>query len=104
MPRRFDAAAPDFERQFVDLLSEKREAQADVRDAVADILADVRARGDAALLAYTERFDRLCLTADRLRVGAEEVAAARAAVISRWSARGSSTRRAVPGQPVTTHP
>ena len=79
MPRRFDAAAPDFERQFVDLLSEKREAQADVRDAVAAILADVRARGDAALLAYTERFDRLSLTADRLRVGAEEVAAARAA-------------------------
>jgi histidinol dehydrogenase len=79
MPRRLDAAAPDFEARFVDLLAEKREAQADVRDAVASILADVRARGDAALLDYTERFDRLPLTADRLRLTRDEVAAARAA-------------------------
>ena len=79
MPRRLDAAAPDFEARFVDLLAEKREAQADVRDAVASILADVRARGDAALLDYTERFDRVPLTADRLRLTRDEVAAARAA-------------------------
>ena len=44
------------------------------------ILAAVRARGDAALIDYTARFDRLTLTADRLRVSADEIDAAVAAV------------------------
>jgi len=78
MPRRLDAAAPGFDAGFRDLLSEKREAQADVRDTVVAIIGEIRARGDAALLDYTARFDRLDLTADRLRLGADEIAAARA--------------------------
>jgi histidinol dehydrogenase len=79
MPRRLDAAAPGFETRFVELLAEKREAQSDVRDAVAVILADVQARGDAALIEYTGRFDRMTLTADRLRLTPDEIASARAA-------------------------
>src|SRR5205085_12087815 len=46
--------------------------------AVAAIVADVAAEGDAALLRYTERFDRLTLTHERLRVSPEEIAAAKA--------------------------
>jgi len=40
---------------------------------VADIIADVRARGDAAVLELTETFDRLPLTADALRFSAEDI-------------------------------
>ena len=40
------------------------------------IVADVRKRGDAALLAYTQRFDRHDTDAGRLRVSADEIAAA----------------------------
>ena len=77
MPRRLDVRSDDFEARFGDLLSEKRESQTDVQDTVAGIISDVRARGDAALLEFTERFDRIALTADTLRLTADEIAAAR---------------------------
>ena len=50
------------------MLAAKRETQEDVEIAVAAILDDVRARGDAALLEYTARFDRVTLTAETMRV------------------------------------
>ena len=77
MTFRLDRRSPDFESGFALLLSAKRETQADVEQVVADILADVSARGDAAVLDYTTRFDRLTLTADRLRIGAAEIKRAR---------------------------
>ena len=86
MPLRLDAADPGFEAQFARLLGLKRETAADVNAEVAAILADVRARGDAAVLDYTERFDRVRLTAPELRVTAAEVDAAVAAVDARTQA------------------
>jgi histidinol dehydrogenase len=74
-----DAKASDFEAKFVALLSAKREAAADVDDAVAAILANVRARGDEALIDYTSRFDRFDVAARGLRVNAAEIDAAVAA-------------------------
>jgi hypothetical protein len=56
---------PSFETRFAALLSMKREDAPDVDAAVAAIIADVRARGDAALIELTERFDRLTLTPRR---------------------------------------
>ncbi|MBQ7820754.1 MAG: histidinol dehydrogenase [Clostridia bacterium] len=50
----------------------------DVSGTVADIIADVRVRGDKALFDYAERFDRAKL--DSLEVTAEEIEAARAEV------------------------
>ena len=50
----------------------------DVAGIVADIIANVRARGDAALYEYCEKFDKAKL--DTLQVSAEEIAEARAAV------------------------
>ncbi|MYK31798.1 MAG: histidinol dehydrogenase, partial [Boseongicola sp. SB0670_bin_30] len=44
---------PDFESRFRALLSLKREDAPDVNQAVAGIIADVRARGDAALADLT---------------------------------------------------
>ena len=68
MPLRLDSKAADFEAQFTALLNSKREAAADVDAAVAAIIAEVRARGDAALIDFTRRFDRLDLTAEGLRI------------------------------------
>ncbi len=76
MPLRLDAAAAGFEEDFAALLSSKREAAADVDAIVAGIIADVRKRGDAALLDYTQRFDRLHLTAEQLRIPQSQLDAA----------------------------
>ena len=59
---------PGLRAAFAALLAQARETTERVDQAVAAIIADVRARGDAALLDYTARFDRLTLTADRLRI------------------------------------
>ena len=78
MPHRLDTGSADFEARFRALLADKRESAADVQDAVARILADVRERGDAAVLDYTARFDRVTLTPDTMRIPADDIAAARA--------------------------
>lgn len=76
MPVFLNAADPDFETRFSALLSAKREDSPDVDATVAQIIADVRARGDAALIDLTEKFDRLTLTPDRLAITPDEVDAA----------------------------
>ena len=75
MPQFLDATTPDFEAQFTALLGAKREDSPDVDAAVAEIIADVRARGDRAVLELTERFDRLALTPETLRFAPEEIEA-----------------------------
>ncbi|MDO8605680.1 MAG: histidinol dehydrogenase [Phaeospirillum sp.] len=62
-----------FEADFAALLDMKRETSEDVDSLVAAILADVKRQGDAALISYTARFDRLELTPATLRVTAQEV-------------------------------
>ena len=64
-----------FEEAFAALLGAKRETDLDVDDVVAAIIDDVRKRGDAALIDYTQRFDRVTLTADTLRLSVDEIAA-----------------------------
>ncbi|MEO0357119.1 MAG: histidinol dehydrogenase [Pseudomonadota bacterium] len=61
-------ADADFEAQFVALLNAKREDSPDVDAVVADIIADVRARGDAAVLDLTAKFDRLKMAAHEMRL------------------------------------
>lgn len=80
MPSRLDVRDAGFEAAFVGLLNSKREASEDVQATVAAVIADVRARGDAALIDYTARWDRLALTSGTLRIPAAEVDAAVAAV------------------------
>ena len=50
MPVTLNTADPEFEQGFAAMLAAKREDSADVQDVVAAIIADVRARGDAAVL------------------------------------------------------
>ncbi len=79
MPLRLDARNEAFEASFVSLLAMKRESAEDVAAAVGKIIADVRARGDAALAEYSRNFDRVELDRIGLRVGGEDIAAAVAA-------------------------
>ena len=57
--RQLSSAAPDFEAEFQRVLHWSAQADAAIEGRVAEILADVRLRGDAAVLAYTARFDHL---------------------------------------------
>ncbi|MDA0722454.1 MAG: histidinol dehydrogenase, partial [Proteobacteria bacterium] len=75
MPQFLSTTDPDFEARFTALLGAKREDSPDVDHIVAEIIADVRARGDAAVIDLTSRFDRLDLTPATLRFTPEEIAA-----------------------------
>jgi histidinol dehydrogenase len=74
MPVFLSTEDADFETGFAALLGMKREDSPEVDRAVGEIIADVRARGDAALLDLTAKFDRLELTAQELRMPAAEIA------------------------------
>jgi len=80
MPQFLSTTDPDFETNFRALLGMKREADEDVDKAVAAIIADVRARGDQALIDYTARYDRLTLTPETLVFSVKEIDAAIATV------------------------
>ncbi len=76
MPLWLEARAAGFAAGWARLVAARRDQAADVRGAVGAILAEVAATGDAALLAYTERFDRLRLRPDELRIPPAAIAAA----------------------------
>ena len=57
--KRFASSDPDFNRQLDELLAFEGAQDASVDQTVAAILADVKRRGDEAVLDYTRRFDRL---------------------------------------------
>jgi len=76
MPIRLDARALDFAARFHAFLDAKRETADDVEQAVRAIIADVAARGDAALVELTNKFDRVNVTAATLRVTRAEIDAA----------------------------
>ena len=75
MPQFLNTAEPGFEAAFTALLGMKREDSPDVDAVVAAIIADVRDRGDAAVIEMTARFDRLDLTPATLAFSAAEIAA-----------------------------
>ena len=79
MAIRLDTRAADFVQRFRRFLDSKREVAADVEASVRAIVADVAARGDAALNDYTAKFDGFDLGAVGLRVSQQELAAATAA-------------------------
>ena len=66
----------DFAGRFAALQGMKREQSVDVNEAVATIIDDVRQRGDDALIALTEKYDRQTLNAETLRIGDDEIDAA----------------------------
>lgn len=76
MPMRLSSQDPSFVADFARLLGLKREVSADVDSAVAGIIADVRGRGDAAVIELSKKFDSVDLGKLGIRIGADEVKAA----------------------------
>ena len=94
LPKRLDAAAPSFEKDFSAFLGRNRDSDENVDRVVADIIADVRARGDAAVVEYTKRFDKVDTDAVGLRIAdAERRAAAAKASPAEREALAFAARR-----------
>ena len=79
MPLHLKTSDPGFERAFAAFLAAKHEASPDVDAAVREIIAAVRRDGDAALAAFTQRFDGFDLAKTGLKVSVAEIAGAVAA-------------------------
>ena len=87
--RHLATAAADFELEFAKLRHWSEEADHAIEERVAAILADVRARGDAAVLEYTNRFDgttaasvaALELTRDELKAAFDAITPAQRAAL-----------------------
>ncbi|MGC9418495.1 MAG: histidinol dehydrogenase [Rhodovulum sp.] len=73
MPVFLDSRAASFQGDFAALLGAKREDSPDVDAVVSEIIADVRALGDAALIELTARFDRLALSPETLAFSQAEI-------------------------------
>ncbi|MBL8468104.1 histidinol dehydrogenase [Methyloversatilis discipulorum] len=74
---RFDSGAPDFLDRLDTLLAFESSTDDAIETAVAGILRDVRARGDAAVIEYTRRFDRMdCVSMVELELPRSELDAA----------------------------
>src|SRR5690606_15221971 len=80
MVLRLDSRDPGFAEAFETLLGSKREAAADVGSTVAAILADVAARGAAAGIELTGKFDRVPLSPDTLAFTQDEIDSAAARI------------------------
>ena len=76
MPLRLDAGQADFATAFAALVNQKRDDASDVSAGVAGIIADVRARGDAAVAELTARFDRVDLDVAGWEISGAEMDAA----------------------------
>jgi histidinol dehydrogenase len=77
MATRLDSNSPEFEADFSALLAARREADQDVDAIVREIIADIRQNGDDALVAHTNRLDRMAITPAELRITAAEISAAK---------------------------
>ena len=78
MPLRLSARDPGFAAAFDGFIETRRDAAEDVAATVASVIADVRARGDAAVLDYTKRFDRMALASGaELRLSVKTIDKAR---------------------------
>ena len=80
MPARLDAAEAGFAGGFAAALAARRADDASAAAAAAEIVAAVRARGAAALLEWTERFDGACASVADHRVAPQRLEEARAAL------------------------
>jgi histidinol dehydrogenase len=78
MPQKLDTRSADFATRFQAFLESKREVSQDVDAQVRGIIADVRRRGDAALIDLTLKFDQIDLAKAGIRVPEVEIASARA--------------------------
>lgn len=76
MVQKLNSTSLTFEADFAALLTTKREVSDDVDAVVQSIITEVRAHGDAAVIDFSKRFDRIDLTPSTLAIGASEIDAA----------------------------
>ena len=76
MPLRLDSSDPGFAEAFAAFIARRRGGDAAVGDVVSGIIGDVRARGDAALIELTRRFDGIELTPATIALSPDEIEAA----------------------------
>ena len=75
MARRLNTCDASFAQDFENLLFAKREVEEDVAAGARAIIADVRKRGDAALVELTNKYDHAGVTVETLRLTADEIGA-----------------------------
>ena len=80
MVLRLNITDTSFETDFQELLGLKREVSEDVDSVVRDIIADIRANGDKALLELTLKFDHVDLKKDGIKVSQTEIESAKSSV------------------------
>ena len=80
MARRLNVSDASFAADFQKLLFTKREEEEDVAVVVRGIIADVRKRGDDALVELTNKFDRAGVTRETLKLTHQEIDASLAQV------------------------
>ncbi len=73
---RLDVNQTDFNAQLDALLSRETDTGADIQALVADILAQVKSRGDAALCEFTAKFDGWDCSAENMIISRESMEAA----------------------------
>lgn len=73
---RLNSTQPDYHARLDALLSRETDTGDDVQNLVADILKDVKQRGNAALCEYTSKFDAWDCTPETLEISAEQLEAA----------------------------
>ncbi len=71
---RLETSQPDFNKQFTSFLDMREKGEAGVAGVVADIIAQVKEKGDDALLSYTQKFDKFIATAENIKVSQQEIA------------------------------
>src|ERR1700676_3710638 len=80
MARRLNASDKNFAAELGALLASRAGVEEDVAGQVKTIIADVRARGDAALVELTNKFDRANVSRQTLKLSAAEIDAGSAGV------------------------
>lgn len=78
MARKINAKDPGFAEAFTEVVKKGRDEKLNVDGAVADILTDVKARGDAAVIEYSARFDNTTLSAATLAFRSADIKGAAA--------------------------
>jgi histidinol dehydrogenase len=73
MLKRLDTSAENFNSSLQSLLSSSDEPDQSIVDTVTNVIADVRSRGDAALIDYTNRFDRRSAKIESLEISKQEL-------------------------------
>ncbi|MEK6266625.1 MAG: histidinol dehydrogenase, partial [Clostridium sp.] len=67
------ANSSDFKEHMESIKQRSEDVQKDINIVVDKILEDVKTRGDAAIIEYTQKFDSKCITKDNLIVSEEEI-------------------------------